>query len=231
MAIVPNVPGVPALASGLISQALTLLGADAPGLAALLGAPQWGLFLNGASVVTAESVVAFGFRKSFSVPSYPIEDGSFENYNKVQRPFDGRISFSTGGSVADKQALVDSVDAAVSSLQLFDIVTPEVIYPSVSAIEYNYDRRAVRGLGLLTIDVLCKQIRLTAQTAFSTASSTNPSDSSSSPSVVSRGPDLAPAITSPQDPGASPTVNDGTVQPVTPTSAQATSFSNAMPLP
>lgn len=228
---IPNVPGVPALASGLAIQTLTLLGADAPGLLASLGVPQWGLFLNGEPVITAESVTAFGFRKSFSVPSYPIEDGSFENFNKVQRPFDGRLSFSTGGSVADKQALVDSVDAAVSSLQMFDIVTPEVIYPSVSAIEYAYDRRAVRGLGLLTIDVLCKEIRITAQTAFSTSTSTTPSDSSASPPQVTRGADLAPPIVSPQDPGAAPQTNDGTVQPVTPTTAQSSAFNNAMPLP
>jgi hypothetical protein len=230
MANVPNAPGVPALATGLVAQALTLLGADAPGLSSALGPSQWGLFLNGQTVVTAESVVAFGFRKSFAVLSYPIEEGSFQNFNKVQRPFDGRLSFSTGGSVADKQALVSSIDAAISSLQLFDIVTPEVIYPSVSAIEMSYDRRAMRGLGLLTVDVMCKQIRLTAQTAFSTTSSASSTDNSS-PSAATRGPDLASPITSPADPGASPQVNDGTVQPVTPTTAQSDAFSNAMPLP
>lgn len=227
MANVPNVPGVPALASGLAIQALALLGADAPGLAASFGPPQWGLFLNGQPVVTAQSVAAFGFRKSFAVLSYPIEQGNFETYNKVERPSDTRISFATGGSVADKQALLDSIDAAVSSLQLFDAITPEAIYPSVSATDYSYDRRSVRGLGLLTVDVICKQVRLTAQTAF-TAASTDATTQASSPSVVTRSSDLAAPIAAPQDPGAAPQTNDGNVQPVTPSAAQISAFSGRL---
>jgi hypothetical protein len=219
---VPNVPGVPALPRDptAFAQTLVLLASDA--VSALLGfsGPQWGLFLNGAPAVIADSVQAFGFRKGFSISTYPQEEGSFQSYNKVQRPFTGRLRFMTGGSVADRQALLDSIDAAVESLDLFDIVTPEEIYTSVNPTSYDYDRSAVRGLGLLAVDVICEQVRTTATSSFSTSATSGSTptgtDNPGAPAgVVERGPDLAPPISSPQTPNAAPQVNGGNVQPLT----------------
>jgi len=232
---VPNVPGVPALPRdpAAIAQTIVLLATDAVSAFLGLGGPQWGLFLDGAPAVVADSVQAFGFRKSFSISTYPLEEGSFESYNKVQRPFTGRLRFMTGGSIADRKALLDSIDAAVDSLDLFDIITPEEIYTSVNPIAYDYDRSAVRGLGLLSVDVICEQVRTNATSAFSTSTAagntpTTTQNPTAPAGVVQRGPDLAPPISSPQTPNAVPQVNGGNVQPLTAAPSQF-DLSQALP--
>jgi hypothetical protein len=223
---VPDLPGVPAIprSAGAVISAVEGLIADALGITGFGSAPQWGLFLDGEVAITADSVVAFGFKKSFSISNYPIEEGGFESYNKVQRPFTGRLRMATGGSVSDRLAFLAAVDAAVSSMDLYDIVTPEAVYSSVNVVDMNYDRSAVRGAGLLSVDIICEQVRVTASSAFTSASqgtgsssgSSDTGDASTGLSVgkVTRGPDLAPLVSSPSQASSMPQVNGGNVQPV-----------------
>ena len=128
---------------------------------------QWGIFLNGAPVITADTVAAFDYKKDFNLPDYPIEPNSFESYNKVETPFDVRVRFSTGGSLTDKQNFINSMDAACASTQLYDVVTPEKTYTSVNLDHADYHRAVDSGgPGLLIAEVWGLQIRLTATQAF-----------------------------------------------------------------
>src|ERR1700692_2719036 len=124
---VPNVPGVPPLSS-YAANAVTLLAVDL--VASVLGAfaPQWGIFLNGSPVVVADSVISVGYKQGWRIADYPIEGGGFASYDKVDTPYDARVRFSTGGSDANRQALLDSVAAIAGSTQVFDVVTPETVY-------------------------------------------------------------------------------------------------------
>ena len=227
---VPNVPGVPALPRlpGAVPAVVQLLVADALSLFAGFGSTQWGLFLNGLPVVTAESVVSFDFKKGANISNFPVENGGFESYNKVKRPFDVRLRFSTGGSLADRQALLDSIDDAVDSLDLMDAVTPEVTYQNVNPIHYDYRRTAINGVGLLIVDVFCEQVRVTASTSFTSQQSSNSGiqNSDGTTTVISVRP--AASIIAPQSPSASPQVNGGTVQPV-PASPGQFDLSQAVP--
>lgn len=214
--IVPIAPGVPPLprAAGVAVAAVQLVVGDALSLFAGLGDPDWGLFFNGLPVVTAESVISFDFRKGFSISNFPIENGGFESYNKVQRPFDVRLRFSTGGTLAERQALLDSIDEAVESLDLMDAVTPEATYQNVNPIHYDYRRSAMNGVGLLVVDVFCEQVRVAASTSFTSSKSstgTVPTADGGTRTEISVRP--AASIVSPQSPSASPQVNGGTVQP------------------
>lgn len=186
---VPNVPGVPALprGSGAILAGIELLVADALSAFAF-GAPQWGVFLNGDLVIQADSVVTFDFKQEFQISDYPVEEGAFQTYNKVQLPFDVRVRMATGGSAAARQAFINSVAAVVASLDLYDVVTPEVVYTSVNFGHQSYDRKA-SNVGLLSIDLWGEQVRVTATAAFSNT----------------------------QQPSGAGQVNDGTVQPLAPT--------------
>lgn len=224
---VPDVPGVPALPRSVdqVFGAVVSLTADALGLSGIGNQQSWGLYLDGQPVIEAENVVAFGFKKGFAVLTYPIEEGGFQSYNKVARPFNARLRFSTGGSLADRQAFLASVDDIVSSLSLCDAITPEAIYPNVNPIDYDYNRAGMRGSGLLTVDVICEEVRVTASSQFTSSTSTTGSaqtdagtttgtTASFNPGNVERS-DLAPLISSPAIPSASPQVNGGNVQPST----------------
>lgn len=213
--------GVPALLDAVINE-VALLTADLlfPGFA---GQQQWGLFLNGEPVVVSDNVISFEFKQDYRTSNYNQEEGAFETYNKVQTPYDVRLRFSTGGNAADRQAMLESIDAVVASLDLFDAVTPERVYTSVNPIHQDYRRTARDGVGLLTVDVYCTQIRVTATPQFANSTPTGNTGSANTTTTISVRP--GSQINNPQSPSASPQVSSGTVQPVPATDAQSASFS------
>ncbi len=155
---VPNLPGVPPLSSyatgGLLATAL--LTADSPGLFLGSFTPLWGIFLGGAPVVTADSVVGFAYKQEWAISDYPVEQGSFETYDKVAIPFDARVRFSAGGSEANRLALLSSIASiADDHKNLYTVITPEAVYDSVTISHYDYHRTASNGVGLIVVDVWC----------------------------------------------------------------------------
>lgn len=230
MPVFPNVPiapGVPSLPRlpGAVPAVVQLLVSDALGLLGAFGNPVWGLFLDGEAVVTAESVFSFDFKKSAQISSFPVENGGFESYNKVQKPYDVRLRFVTGGTPADRQELIESAEAAVNSLDLMTAVTPEAVYPNVNPTHMDYRRTSVNGVGLIVVDLFCEEVRVQASSTFTTntssTSSTGATGTNANPvagtnanqAVASRFPSTA-SIVSPKGPGAAPLTNGGIVQPV-----------------
>lgn len=215
--------GLPALpgAQGSVPAVTQLLASDAPNLFSGLAGPAWGLFLNNSPVVTAESVVSFDFKKSASISSFQVENGGFESYNKVQKPFDVRIRFATGGTPADRQALLESAQAAVKSLDLMDAVTPSAVYANVNPVHLDYRQTSDKGVGLIQVDIFCEEVRVLASSTFTTntnvtgtgAPNSVGNTASANQAVSDRFLTTAP-IVAPASPSAAPVVSNGTVQPI-----------------
>ena len=165
---VPNVPGIPAVnfAVGAIASAVQQLTGDLIGDIAPVTA-IWGIYQGGSPVVVADSVVGFSYKQEWSISDFPVEKGSFESYDKVQLPFDVRVQFTAGGSNATRAALLNSLAAIAGTTQIFDVVTPEVVYQSVTITHYDYSRTARNGVGLLKVDVWLLQVNQNTTTAFS----------------------------------------------------------------
>jgi hypothetical protein len=223
------IPGLPALASGIVIQAVQLITADVLSILGGAGAPQWGLFQDGLPVVTADNVLAFEFRQDRRISKYPIEQGAFESYNKVIVPYDVRLQFSSGGSTANRQALIDSVDAIIDSIDTFDAVTPEKVYLSINPVHQSIRRTARSGAGLIVIDLYCEQIRVTTSQQFTTSQqgSTTPTSPTTSVEGVVKFRDTG-TINQPQSPSAAPQVSGGTVQ-TTPAAPGQFDLSQALP--
>lgn len=214
---VPNAPGVPALPRlpGAVPAFIQLLVQDALSLFPGLDSPVWGLFLNGVPVVIAESVVSFDFKKSASISSFQVENGGFQSYNKVQKPFDVRLRFATGGTAADRQALLDSAKAAVNSLDLMDAVTPDAVYASVNPVHLDYRQTATNGVGLIQVDIFCEEVRVVSSSTFTT--NTNATQSGNQANAVGNTSSANQVVADrfiPASPTAAPQVSNGTVQPV-----------------
>jgi hypothetical protein len=167
---VPFLPGVPTLSSYGANVA-TLLVADVFQFVSSLFVPQWGIFFAGVPVILADNVVSVDFKQEWSISNYPVEEGAFESYDKVNSPFEARVRFSAGGSIFERKALIESVNAVANSLSLFDVVTPEETYRNVNVYHYDYHRSADRGAGLIVIDVWCLEVRTSAVAAFSNTQS------------------------------------------------------------
>lgn len=196
---VPDVPGVPPVLRSAPFQNILpeLLTGDLVGLFNSLTAPQWGIYRFGNPVVVADNVVSLDYRQDWTVANYPIERGGFESYDKVATPFEVRLRFSRGGSIAACEEFLASVEAIAPTLDLYDIRTPERTYYNVNINHYDYRRSSNGGVGLMVIDIFGIEIRLAAESAFVNT----------------------------QDPTSAKQVNNGTVQPNNPTPDQAAAFS------
>lgn len=172
---------------------VALLTADSYTYFSSVFSPQWGLFLNGAAVITADSVVDMSFKRDWNISDYPLEKGAFESYNKVSVPYDVRLRFSAGGSQSQRQALLTSIAAIAGTLTLYDAVTPEAVYSNVNVKHYDYRRTSINGVGLIVVDVWCEEIRVTTSGSFANT----------------------------QAPSGAGQVNDGTVQTTPPSATQA----------
>lgn len=162
---VPKVPGVPNLGSYAAS-AIVLLIEDVINL--VIGEPQtlWGVYLDGELVIESDSMVSFDLRQDLPVSDYQVEEGAFQSYDKVQLPTEIRLRVSAGGDLVNRQRFLQSIDAVMNTTDLYDIVTPEMIYPSYNFSHRDFRRQSDQGNGLIVVDLWMTQIRETSQATF-----------------------------------------------------------------
>ncbi|MGI4814261.1 MAG: hypothetical protein ACRYGG_13160 [Janthinobacterium lividum] len=228
----PNVPlaaGVPAVGRvlGQVTAPIVALAADVASVRSLFQGPQWGLFKDGAPIIASGSVVGMEYRKGFRVASHPIEQGGFSSYNKVEEPFDSHIQIAIDGTTllgsligtldvfsaalggqtsgnANRQAVLATLNAAVKSLDLLQVVTPEFTYANANLVRYEYGRRAHSGgVSMIVVDLFVQEIRVVAPLGFANTENAE---------------------------GADP-VNQGAPQPQTPTPAQTPPTPASVPKP
>lgn len=227
--VVPNVPGVPPVArlpGAAIPAQPVLLVADAASLiqsvAALFGT-NWGVFdSNGVQVVGqgvnsifnvvsglgTGNVLDLDFKAGWSIPTYPVEQGGFQSYNKVQRPYDVAVTVTAGGSNANRQLLLDQVIAIMGSTALFTVGMPEMPIAGVNPVNYGFSRRHDHGLGLLMVTIFFQQVRPGGNPQFSTTG-TPTSTAVAAPTTGD-----VPPITSPTRPSLTSQVQTGPSSPV-----------------
>lgn len=124
-------------------------------------------------IAQADSVIDFAYRNEWRVSSFPVQRGSFANYNKVNNPYEVMIRMTKGGSKDDRTKFLEAIDTAAGSLDLYDVVTPEKTYTNANITRYDYRREARNGAYMLIVDIGLIEVRqVTAQyTTVATANS------------------------------------------------------------
>lgn len=178
---IPALPGVPAIPRlpGVATVARAAIGVIQGALwQAFQSDVRWGIFdANGNSIFgdsttgilaaltsaaglgTVVSTNAVEYSKEVRSSDFPVERGSFANYNKVESPGTPSVTMAITGSESDRSAFLLAIDTACKSTELFDVVTPEVTYVGYSIDRYNYQRRAQRGATLLIVELVLKEVR------------------------------------------------------------------------
>lgn len=178
---VPNVPGVPSVARdytavtsvagavGLLSQVYTEF-----------MALRWGVFsAGGARVLWPDSFLDIDYRNGSWQATYPVEQGGFASYNKVDTPFDVRVRMAIGGDQVSRAAFLTTVEGMLKTLDRFTVVTPEKTYPSASLVNYMYRRETKNGASMLIVELWFQEVRVNALSAYAAAkspASANPVD-------------------------------------------------------
>jgi hypothetical protein len=196
---VPNAPGVPPLNRvANVQNNVGLLLADAAQIANLFAPPQWGLFTqNGGPLfpgfsatpiinaitsgvgIANTSVGEEAYRREYRISTAPQEQGAFLSYNKVQMPFDGRVSYIVSGLPEARAFFLQQLETAAATLDLYSLMMPEFSYPSVNIIHHDFRRSARRGLQMLEVDIWVEEVRITGTAQFSNGTTKKPSGANS----------------------------------------------------
>lgn len=229
---VPNYPGVPALTRPLSAAiasspvlAISIGTVESVLIAALQQTPKWGIFdssgnqlgvpSNSGNALSSQitgstapfvSTFSFDFVRETKVSSFPVEAGSFANYNKVQMPANPVVTLILDGDEDDRTRFLTAIDAACISTNLYSVVTPEITYANYSLARYRYARRAEKGATLLMVEVSLEEIRQVSA-AFTTATS---------------------PIVSPQNASSTSQTSNGMTQPSTPGTSTLLSIANKL---
>lgn len=176
---VPVAPGVPPVlraASAAAAVLPVLLLADGPAALQRFAPPQWGIyFSDGTPALIADSVLDVEWRQEYRIANAPQEQGAFTSYNKVQLPFDARVTFAQGGTQADRSEFLQELLQAAASLDLLNLVTPEIIYVGVNIVHHGYRRMARHGVSLMGIEVWLEQVRVSGTVQFASGNTGSPS--------------------------------------------------------
>ncbi len=168
--LVPGVPLIPRSAAFPSNPAIALGLVQALLWQVFQTQSQWGIFNSAGqpifnvdefnlitnSVMTTEGV---DYSKETKVSSFPIEQGSFASYNKVETPASPVVTLCFSGSDANRAAFINTIDTACKSTDLYSIATPEVTYINYSIVRYGYSRRNANNAYMYTVEIGLEEIR------------------------------------------------------------------------
>lgn len=154
----PRVPGINASAIGT-----GILGSIQSQFWNYLAEPlTWGIYEQGSDTLAIEvdSVLRLTDENGSDVSTYPIVNGSFASYNKVNRSSDYRITLTKSGNPGQRKSFLDWLAKNKSEPTLFDIVTPETTYKNVTLINFT-NRRDVRDgtVTMIMVDCAFQEVR------------------------------------------------------------------------
>ena len=139
-------------------------------------ATEWGILTQPPElkqVFDVDSCVSMSYASSSKVSMFPIEQGSFAHYNKVQEPFTAKVQLAVGGDSTRMESFLVALEAAKNSITLYCVVTPEETYTSVSITDYSYQRTATAGKKMILADISLTEIRQVATNSYGTAKATS----------------------------------------------------------
>uniref|UniRef100_A0AAU6W2U9 Phage tail protein n=4 Tax=unclassified bacterial viruses TaxID=12333 RepID=A0AAU6W2U9_9VIRU len=146
---------------------LTLLGNGLSALKSFLfpGA-TWGVFDVGTAnrAVDVSNVMEVDISAESHTSDYIIQSGSFTSYNKVQMPLITTIRMTKDGGEESRQLMLAWLEKNVSDTSLFDVLTPEYRYASMTLVGYRMSRSARSGAAMIVADCLFQEVRQRAAT-------------------------------------------------------------------
>ena len=187
-----------------------LMTADDPSVSKTASTGSYGLFFGAGSdnegdlVLSPDSFIGYSYSNESRLSQYPQEAGGFQQYNKVDTPFDVRIRMTKGGKVADVAAFIEVAESLVKAtdLTLYDMITPERTYHSCNVSKVSHDHQPGHGANMVTMDIHLTEIRVTASAQYSnTTSPTTTGNLSNAKSPAATDPKIT-GMVQPQAPSA-----------------------------
>lgn len=192
----------------------TLMTADSSSVSKNISISDYGLYIDDALALKPDSFISYSYVNESRISQYPQEAGAFQQYNKVDTPFNVRVRMTKGGNVADVASFLSQVESLpkATNLSFYEVRTPERYYSSLNIEKISHEHTSSHGVNLLTVDINLVEIRVTASAQYSNTTSPTATGNLSNAK--------APAATDPK--------TTGTVQPQAPTQTQQKAVGDAL---
>lgn len=145
---IPNVPGVPLLPRSItvptVDSLINLAASQILGL--IFGLSIWGIYdQNDSPILIFDTFLGIDFKNGSNVPTHPIEEGGFGTYNKVNTPFDCKVTVAVGGDEFLRSQFLETCVTMLNSTDFYSVATPEKTYQNATLQNYAYRREARNG--------------------------------------------------------------------------------------
>ena len=115
--------------------------------------------IDGSYALQPDSFVKFEYNEDHKIPNYPIENGSFQSYNKVVLPYEIKLTVTKSGTF-NINNFINDVGILLNGTQILSIVTPNKIYASVNLVHFDYKKEATNGAVLLIAQLTFQEVRV-----------------------------------------------------------------------
>jgi Dit-like phage tail protein len=129
----------------------------------------WGVFdSNGNPVFDVDTFLGIDDDEKSKVSDFPVEEGAFASYNKVQHPYILKVRMAVGGDVARMTSFINALSDAKTSTELYIVATPATTFQSASLDSFSYKQEAHKGADMIVAEISFKEIRIVS-TAYTNA--------------------------------------------------------------
>lgn len=109
-----------------------------------------------------------------SIPSEPIEQGSWASYNRVIEPLEATAILVLEGEEADIQTALDALNELARNEKKLTFITPFASYENMMLVSFDYRRDGNAGFNVLRVNINLKEIREVGSQKTTTAVSEPP---------------------------------------------------------
>lgn len=158
---VPAVPGVPAIfRRSTIALVSELAGEKIASLAEeFFVGPRWGLYGPDArEILVFDTFLGINFKQGGEAPKVPGEKAKIFATDKFVGAAEAIIKLSHSGDKASRNAMLSQLERIVLGTELYDLVMPEITYPSVTPVKYSYERGEKNGASQLVVELTLVQV-------------------------------------------------------------------------
>lgn len=115
--------------------------------------------IKGTYALRPDSFIKFEYKEIHKIPNYPVEQGSFQSYNKVTLPYEIKL-IVTKSNIFEIGPFINQILVLLNSTKLLSIVTPDKTFNSANLVNFDYRKEAKNGAVLLIAELTFQEVRI-----------------------------------------------------------------------
>lgn len=106
-----------------------------------------------------DTILGYDFKSSSELPSYPIQQGSFENYNKIQNPNKANITLAISGNKSQIRENLLKLEFFNESVDLVDLILPFKAFIGYNLCNLSHSLHEGEAMSMLVVNFDLVEIR------------------------------------------------------------------------